>query len=852
MYHIIGTYNPSLVFLSLIISILASYTAIDFAGKLKPNNNIKWKAPKVWLFGGSVVMGTGIWSMHFVAMLAFHLDDRITYHFWKVVLSVIIAILASFIAFSIVSLRTVQKKHWILGSVFMGLGIVSMHFVGMDAMQNVLIEYDPKLVGLSVIVAIVVSAVALWIVNKTYRNDFFRKILSSVFMGAAICGMHYSGMAAAKFTAISESSPSFHINHVWLARGIGFSTLLILILGLISIFIDRRFRAMEQHHNSLFRHNPDPVFLLRLDGRVMNANAMAKQILPHSASDYVKQPFTSFLVSHEVTRFLEYFHKTLEGNGLEFEIGIIHQNGSPVDFRIKTIPMIIDDEVQGVYLLCKDISQYKQAREENEILWQRLQKSEENYRQLIELSDDLITQGSLDNRYTYVSPSSKSLLGYEPDEMIGTSCADHIHPDDYTDLIKKLDTHISNIRHTYRIRRKDDTYIWFESNIKKIVDPQTKQPVSYITFSRDVTERKIMEGEISRREEEYRKLVEDMPHGVFIVQDHKCVYINQTAVELMAANSKDDIIDQNIFTFIHPDFRDIKQERMNQVIKGQNVELLEEKFIRFDGEWIDVEVKTIQIHYRGQPALHIMFHDITELKKSREMLQRSETLSAIGELAAGIAHEIRNPLTSLKGFIQLFQHQLKDKTNRHLDIMHSEIDRINTIVGEMLWLAKPKKMDFENKPLLTLIENVIALVQPEATLHNVQIITCFKSTIPFINCVENKIKQVFINILKNAIEAMPNGGKIHVEVEVFGTEVSIRFIDEGSGIPEEQLANIGRAFFTTKDKGTGLGTMISYNILHSHQGEMKIESEVNKGTTVEVVLPIADSITIVHEHAEVK
>ncbi|WP_066059700.1 response regulator [Robertmurraya korlensis] len=226
----------------------------------------------------------------------------------------------------------------------------------------------------------------------------------------------------------------------------------------------------------------------------------------------------------------------------------------------------------------------------------------------------------------------------------------------------------------------------------------------------------------------------------------------------------------------------------------------------------------------------------TELLKSREFIKESEKLTVVGELAAGIAHEIRNPLTSLRGFTQLLEFQT-DLKSEYLPIMITEIDRINTIVGELLLLAKPNKVDFREVELLELLETIVTFMSAQANLHGVTIsleTTINKPILTF--GLENKLKQVFVNIFKNSIEAMPDGGMITVHLTKRNEKVHIEFIDQGKGIPSEVLEKIGQPFFTTKEEGTGLGIMVCRSIIESHKGVMNIESEVGKGTKVEIIL----------------
>jgi PAS domain S-box-containing protein len=233
----------------------------------------------------------------------------------------------------------------------------------------------------------------------------------------------------------------------------------------------------------------------------------------------------------------------------------------------------------------------------------------------------------------------------------------------------------------------------------------------------------------------------------------------------------------------------------------------------------------------------VIIRDITEKKQAQELLIKSEKLSIAGELAAGIAHEIRNPITSIKGFLQLMQSSNFEK-RIYFDIMSSEINRIEQILSELLMLAKPQAVHFARKDVTSLIRDVVTLLGPQATLNNVQIITDFKTDIALIMCEENQIKQVCINFIKNAIDAMPDGGNLVIQLaSLSNQELVIRFIDEGSGIPEELISKLGQPFYTTKEKGTGLGFMVSKRIIENHQGTVTICSEIGKGTVIEVKLP---------------
>lgn len=228
--------------------------------------------------------------------------------------------------------------------------------------------------------------------------------------------------------------------------------------------------------------------------------------------------------------------------------------------------------------------------------------------------------------------------------------------------------------------------------------------------------------------------------------------------------------------------------------------------------------------------------DMRSRNRMEELLRRSEKLTTVGQLAAGVAHEIRNPLTTLRGFLQLQQHTGKMNLE-HTGLMLSELDRINLIVGEFLILAKPQATRFATKDVREVFGNVLSLIDSEGHLHNVTFTTSFTEAPCLVSCEENQLKQVFINLLKNGIEAMPSGGRIHTHIAAKNDQITISITDEGIGIPEEMIPKIGNPFFTGKESGTGLGMMISQRIIHSHQGLMEIKSQVNVGTTIIITLP---------------
>lgn len=231
--------------------------------------------------------------------------------------------------------------------------------------------------------------------------------------------------------------------------------------------------------------------------------------------------------------------------------------------------------------------------------------------------------------------------------------------------------------------------------------------------------------------------------------------------------------------------------------------------------------------------------DISKLKHMEEMIRSSEKLGVLGELAAGIAHEVRNPLTTLKGFLQLIRNDSGSQNQIYIKLMLEEVDRIEQITNEFMAVAKPQALLYKPENISDIIYQVVSLLQPQALLHGVDIQLDEDYEPVTVFCEKNHLKQVFINLMKNAFEAMPNGGSLAISAKIDGQDsIMIEFADTGCGIPEEALQKLGEPFFTMKENGNGLGLMMCKKIIQQHQGEITAISEINKGTTFKITLPI--------------
>lgn len=366
------SYNITLVLLSYFIAVVAAYSALNLGGRV---THSKGRAKTIWLISGACAMGVGIWSMHFVAMLALDMPFTITYSIPIVIFSVVIAILASAVALFSISREVLTWKHIGIGGVFMGIGIASMHYTGMAAIRTEgHISYDLFFLILSIVVAIIVSMIALWLTYKL-RNDsspkaFRRKLPSALVMGAAIAGMHYTGMLAANFSMDHPHPLNHHmtLSSDLLAYTIGISTLLVLLTALISAYFDRELmknsrlkKVTDRRYQSLFLHNLDAVISISWKGKVLKLNPAAENLIGYKESDLLAQPINRLMTSEEAHRLEPYMSQALQGKSCNFDLTLLHFTGSRVEVNITLVPIVMEREIYGVYALVRDMTERKKA-----------------------------------------------------------------------------------------------------------------------------------------------------------------------------------------------------------------------------------------------------------------------------------------------------------------------------------------------------------------------------------------------------------------------------------------------------------------------------------------------------------
>ncbi|MED1567743.1 ATP-binding protein [Bacillus paramycoides] len=448
---------------------------------------------------------------------------------------------------------------------------------------------------------------------------------------------------------------------------------------------------------------------------------------------------------------------------------------------------------------------------------------------------------ALDNNGDFVlwNRECEIVTGYTAEEIIGNPNALQIlYPDDnYRHQIqKKFLTCGKNFRdwemHLTCKNGEVKTIMW--SNIS---DQFPVIGFSYWAVGVDITHLKAIEEQLKQQTSELELIFKALPDLCFLTE------ADGTIIDYKAGSPTKFYVPAE--TFMGKKFYEVLPSPVAQQFR-EAIRQVKEKESTVIVEYpLALKGSIDFFEARCLPLLHdkimVIIRDITERKKTEELLNKSDTLAAIGQLAAGVAHEVRNPLTVIKGFIQLFQINKEDQ-EKYFDLMLSEIERIEAILQEFLSIAKTDEIPTEKKNIYKIFENVVSLINTKAIMTNIQVELIADSSEIIIECSENQLKQVFINILQNSIEAMPDGGKISIHMKEMNEDgVIIDIVDEGIGIPEERIKRLGEPFYSTKEKGTGIGLMLSYKIIESHQGAISIMSDVGVGTTVTIYLPKTQS-----------
>jgi two-component system NtrC family sensor kinase len=496
----------------------------------------------------------------------------------------------------------------------------------------------------------------------------------------------------------------------------------------------------------------------------------------------------------------------------------------------------------GISVFVKDITERKRAEE-------ALEKSEERYRQLAENAGEAIFVVQ-DGVIKFINPKGEELSGYSIGELTSMPFVKFIHSDDIDMVADRNSRRLrgESVPQTYdfRIMRKDGDIRWGELNAVPI--SWDNRP-GVLCFMNDVTERKKAEEALRQSEERYRAILAEIEDSYFevdlgghvtFINNSGCRHLGYSTEELMGMSYK---------RFTAEDYIESVFQVYNEVYRtGVPNKGFHWKIIRKDGSagFIDSSVVPLRndkgqiIGFRG------VGRDITERRKMEEQLMIADRLASLGELAAGTAHELNNPLTSIIGFSQLLmEKKVPDDILDDLKLIHNEAQRAASVTNNLLTFARRHAPLKQLSRIDNIIVDVLKLRAYEHKINSIEVERRFDPDLPEIMVDYFQMQQVFMNIIINAEYFMIQAhkrGTMTITTQKQRDSVMISFADNGPGIPPENLNRIFDPFFTTKEagKGTGLGLSICHGIVTEHGGQIYARSELGKGATIFVEVPIND------------
>lgn len=426
-------YDSGLVLLSILIAMLTAYTAFDMASRMKTSRRISASASRILLLAAAGAMGIGIWSMHFVGMLAYQMPMGIGYNPWQFVLSILSPIVFSGFALWLVIHFTKSNKILASASLSMATGIISMHYIGMAAIESDMSFHYGKM---SIVVASLVAYVTSWVALSLFH--FFRdvdhhkyiayKLSCGVVMGAAISSTHYIGMSGTHLVRVANTQSETSNSVI----GYILVTSMVIIYGLVltSAYLDRKkandsflVQSELEKYQSLFTHNNDAVFLLDEGGRLVNHNPLTEEELGYSAEELKTMNIFDFVEREHVALIIEMMDSVKAGNRIKKEMTFVLKNGTHIEVSVKMMPLILCGRFEGVYCIVENISELKKREREISRLNLAIEASAEGIAIITKEGDFLYVNGAFAKIYGH---SSAELHGVNWSSIADDSNIDQI------------------------------------------------------------------------------------------------------------------------------------------------------------------------------------------------------------------------------------------------------------------------------------------------------------------------------------------------------------------------------------------------------------------------------------------
>lgn len=611
-------------------------------------------------------------------------------------------------------------------------------------------------------------------------------------------------------------------------------------------------RESQLKFERLFRSNPEAAVYCGPDFRILDINPRFNELFGYSLDEIQGKQLGKTIVPEDKMEESEFLGRKSKEGYVYYDTVRMRKDGSLVPVSISSAPIIVEDQLIGYIGSYKDITDRKQAEE-------KLRESEEKYKNLVENIKDSITIIDLKGNVLFGNKATEELTGYTLENGLRMNVRQvtplKYWPRSLAMLLKATQgKHIPYFESI--IKRKDGTLIPVESGGQAIFKNGKVVGVQIIT--RDITERKKMEEklkqysehleelvqkrteELLESEKRYSVLVEEASDGVAILQDGKTVFTNKKGLEILGY-SKEEVIGLPFEKLVSQEHLQCVNEFYIGRLQGEIIpETVELEVIAKTGERISIEISGKHITHQGRPAVLYILRDVRERKRMEEQRLRLEKLETMGELATMVAHDLRNPLTSIRNAAFYIRNTCPARANAEcktslemLEIVEKETLAASSIINDLLDFAARRPLQKKKQNINSLIDDSLKRIHIPENI-NIQWKYAKKATVAVD---EKQLERVFVNLTKNAVQAMPNGGTLTIATNETKDHIEIAFTDTGTGIPEENMNKLFSPLFTTKAKGIGMGLAICKKIVEQHDGTIEAQSKAGQGTTFTIKLP---------------
>jgi PAS domain S-box-containing protein len=615
--------------------------------------------------------------------------------------------------------------------------------------------------------------------------------------------------------------------------------------------MEREIREATKRFEKIAEMGEDGIIVFDDDSRIEFANQMAGEIMGLSKDQILGREFFS-LIGKRDEEFLEEMVMRGEGLGQKVctEMSIHTQQGGGVkETEVCIAPTRSEDGRMRMYAYLRDITERKKFERE-------LKKSEEKFRNLFERVRHGLFISTREGRFLDCNQAMLEMAGHgDKEEFLRIDIAKdlYVNPEDRRKFQKLIEQQgfVKDLEVEFKRRSGEKMTVLLTAHVKR---DEEGRIIGYEGLNIDISDRKRMERELKEANEFLMNLIEDSVDGIIVTNMNGDILIfNKGAEDILGYKAEEVVGKMNIRSIYAPGVAKEVMEKLKSPEHGGAGKLVSFPIFhrRKDGEMIegDLSASLIYDEHGNEIASIGIFKDLRErlriereLQKMREVLLQSEKLAAMGRLTSQIAHELNNPIFGIMNTLELLKTEIppESKRRRILELSLSEIQRLSEMLRNMLSFSKPEEEARKQVNLNELVEGILLMMERQMRESNIKVETDFDQGVPSVMASTNQMRQVMLNMFKNAKEAMPNGGTLTVRTLKEDQNVLVHIQDTGVGIPEEIRNKIFEAFFTTKQKvkGVGLGLSVCYGIIKDHGGEIKVESEEGKGTTFMISLPI--------------